>query len=75
MTKAKLKEEEFIDDFDRLLDEAEEDIRTEESMSSPKSNSHSSETEKAVEEIEDQSVIDVETLDESVSWVTDIDNE
>ena len=72
--KAKLKEDEFIDDFDRLLDEVEEDIRSQESLSSLKSNSYSSEAKKAVEEIEDQSIIDVETLDESVSWVTDIDN-
>ena len=73
--KSKLKEDEFIDDFDRLLDEVEEDIRTEESMSSTESNSYSSETKTAVEEIEDQSTIDVETLDESVSRVTDIDKE
>ena len=67
-------EDEFINDFDRLLDEAEEDIRIEESLSSSKSNPNSSESENAVAKIEDQSIIDVETLDESVTWVTDIGN-
>ena len=75
VTKFKVNEDEFIDDIDRLLDEVEEDIRIEESMSSPKSNYHSSESKKAVEEVEDQSIIDVGTLDESVTRVTDIGNE
>ena len=75
VTKFKVNEDEFIDDIDRLLDEVEEDIRIEESMSSPKSNYHSSESKKAVEEIEDQSIIDVGTVDESVTRVTDIGNE
>lgn len=74
--KCKLNEDEFIDDFDQLLDEVEEDIRIEESMSSPESNCHSSGSARSVKEIQDQSTTeDVKTLDESVTWVTDIDNE
>jgi len=68
----KLDEDEFIDDFDLLLDEVEEDIRIEESLSSPKSNPHSSKSKNVFEEIEDQSIIDVETRDESVTWMSDI---
>ena len=60
----KLDEDEFIDDFDLLLDEVEEDIRIEETLSSPKSNPHSSKSKNVFEEIEDQSIIDVETRDE-----------
>ena len=62
--KSRLNEDEFIDDFDQLLDEVEEDIRIQESMSSPESNSHSLESKTPVEEIQDQSIDDVE----SVTW-------
>ena len=68
---SRLNEDEFIDDFDQLLDEVEEDIRIEESMSSPESNPHSLESKPPVEEIQDQSIDDVE----SVTWVTDFDSE
>ena len=68
----KLDEAEFIDDFDLLIDEVEEDIRIEESLSSPESNPHSSKSKNVFEEIEDQSIIDVETRDESVTWMSDI---
>ena len=71
VTKCKLNEDEFIEDFDQLLDDVEEDIRIEESMSSPESNSHSLESKTSVEEIQDQSIVDVE----SVTWVTEFDNE
>ena len=69
--KCRLNKDEFIDDFDQLLDEVEEDIRIEESMSSPESNSHFLESKPPVEEIQDQSIDDVE----SVTWVTDFDSE
>ena len=72
MSEYKLDEDEFIDDFNLLLDEVEEDIRIEEILSSPKSNPHSSKSKNVFEEIEDQSIIDVETRDESVTWMSDI---
>ena len=71
VTKCKLNEDEFIDDFDQLLDEVEKDILIEESMSSLEINSHPSESKTPVGEIQDQSIVDVE----SVTWLTDIDNE
>ena len=69
--KSRINEDEFIDDFDQLLNEVEEDIRIEVSMSSPESNPHSLESKSPVEEIQEQSINDVE----SVTWVTDFDSE
>ncbi|XP_078364054.1 uncharacterized protein LOC144648304 isoform X1 [Oculina patagonica] len=70
---SKHNEDEFIDDFDRFLDEVEEDIRIEESMSSSRSNPQSPTSNKIVEEYNDESstYVDVETLDESFTSVTD----
>ena len=72
--KSKPDEDEFIDDFDRFLDEVEEDIRIEESTSSSRSNQMSN---KIVEENDDEpcAVVDVETLDVSFTSVTDVDSD
>ena len=72
--KSKPDEDEFIDDFDRFLDEVEEDIRIEESTSSSRSNQMSN---KIVEENDNEScaVVDVETLDVSFTSVTDVDSD
>ncbi|KAJ7384550.1 hypothetical protein OS493_021181 [Desmophyllum pertusum] len=75
--RSKPSEDEFIDDFDRFLDEVEEDIQIEESVASLGSSPHSSLAKKTAEENDNEpSVVDdVESLDESITWVSDIASE
>ena len=74
---SKPNEDEFIDDFDRLLDEVEEDIRIEESLSSSISNPQSSVTNKTAKENYDESNAWVggDTLDESFTSITDVESD
>ena len=71
--KPKPDEDEFIDDFDRFLDEVEEDIRTEESRSHISPSDRNKNTEK--NGYESNAFAEDETLDESVPSLSNVGSE
>ena len=71
--KPKPDEDEFIDDFDRFLDEVEEDIRTEESRSHISPSDHNKNTEKNGDK--SSAFAEDETLDESVPSLSNVGSE